>query len=111
MKVAQSDFSSVTKKQMTMLLGIKNFEPNIEARDLLGPVYMEDVSTLVLLHNQNQSNFAVHFDNISKTQHKIQLTCYIVIMFFQGRCVDWKANDLGKIHEQISQSKHLVSNR
>ena len=76
MKVAQSDFSSVTKKQMTMLLGIKNFEPNNEANDLLGPVYMEDVSTLVLLRNQNQSDFAVHFDNISKTKHKHKIYLY-----------------------------------
>ena len=71
LKVAESDFSSVTKKQMTMLLGIQNFEPNTEARDLLGPVYLEDVSTLVLLHNQNQSDFAVHFDNISNTKQSI----------------------------------------
>ena len=81
LKVAESDFQDVTKKQMTMLLGIKNFEPNIEAAELLGPVYMEDVSTLLLLHNQNQSDFAVHFDNISNSNSFNIVHCVANVYF------------------------------
>ena len=56
---------------MALLLGLRNFEPNTEARDLLEDIYLEDVSTLVLLHSQSQTNFAAHYDNISNNRASI----------------------------------------
>ena len=49
---------------MRMLLEIQNFEPNTEARDLLERFYVEDVSTLLALHNQGRQHLASAFDNI-----------------------------------------------
>ena len=60
-----SNFTTPTRRMMAMLLGLRNFEPNNEARDLLEDIYLEDVSTLVLLHSRNQMHFAHHYDNRS----------------------------------------------
>ena len=49
---------------MRMLLEIQNFEPNTVARDVLEEFYVEDVSTLLLLHNQGRLDSAAAFDNI-----------------------------------------------
>ena len=67
-KIAMSNFTTPTRRMMALLLGVRNFEPNIEARDLLEDIYLEDVSTLVLLHSQNQTEFAAHYDNISNNR-------------------------------------------
>ena len=60
-----SNFTTPTRRMMALLLGLGNFEPNTEARDLLEDIYLEDVSTLVLLHSRNQMHFAHHYDNRS----------------------------------------------
>ena len=66
--IAMSNFATPIRRMMTLLLGVRNFEPNTEARDLLEDIYLEDVSTLVVLHSQNQTDFAAHYDNISNNR-------------------------------------------
>ena len=66
-----SNFTTPTRRMMALLLGLRNFEPNTEARDLLEDIYLEDVSTLVLLHSQSQTDFAAHYDNRSNNRASI----------------------------------------
>ena len=70
-KIAMSNFTTPTRRMMALLLGLRNFEPNNKARDLLEDIYLEDVSTLVLLHSQSQTDFAAHYDNISNNRASI----------------------------------------
>ena len=62
------------KKKMVKLMGIRNFEPNEEARRMLEDIYLEDINTLILLHGKNQLNYANHFDELSMVQYLVLMS-------------------------------------
>ena len=73
-KVALADLKAPMRKKMGMLMGLRNFEPNEEARRLLEDIYLEDINTLILLHGKNQLNYANHFDELSMVQYLVLMS-------------------------------------